>query len=138
MVMDREKVLQALREAQAEYDIKDLDRLVREAWEEGDVLYAEIVVELIERAVEILFNQHFLWVHIIESEDCEEWVPDGWYSFVAVHPETGQCLTFFNDPVYRRRSASFRARIRSADDAVDAVAGLAALIEQNLKSRAVE
>jgi len=136
--MDREKVLQALREVQAEYDIKDLDRLVREAWEEGDVLYAEIVVELIERAVEILFNQHFLWVHIIESEDCEEWVPDGWYSFVAVHPETRQCLTFFNDPVNRRKSASFRARIRSAEDAVDAVMRLAALIEQNLKSHAVE
>jgi hypothetical protein len=55
-----------------------------------------------------------------------------------VHPETGQCLTFFNDPVHRRKSANFRARIRNADDAVDAVARLAELIEQNLKSRAVE
>ena len=137
--MDREKVLQALREAQAEYDIKNLDRLVREAWEEGDVLYAEIVVELTERAIEILFDQHFLWVHIIESEDCEEWIPDGWYSFVAVHPETGQCLTFLKDPVYSWESRiSFSARIRSADDAVDAVMSLAELIEQNLKSRAVE
>jgi len=137
--MDREKVLQALREAQAEYDIKNLDRLVREAWEEGDVLYAEIVVELTERAVEILFDQNFIWVHIIESEDCEEWIPDGWYSFVVVHPETGQCLTFLKDPVHSGKSrASFRARIRSADDAVDAVMRLAELIEQNLKSRAVE
>ena len=74
----------------------------------------------------------------MESEDCEEWIPDGWYSFVAVHPETGQCLTFLNDPVYRCKSASFRARIRSAEDAVDAVMRLAELIEQNLKSRAVQ
>jgi hypothetical protein len=46
-------------------------------------------------------------------------------------------LTFLNDPVYSWKSASFRARIRSADDAVDAVTRLAELIEQNLKSRAV-
>jgi hypothetical protein len=138
MVMDREKVLQALKKAQGEYDIKDLDRFVREAWEEGDVLYAEIVAELTERAIEILFDQHFLWVHIVESEDFEEWIPDGWYSFVAVHPETGQCLTFLKDPVHSGKSrSSFRARIRSADDAVDAVTRLAELIEQNLKSRAV-
>jgi len=136
--MDREKVLQALSEAQAEYDIKDLDSFARTAWEEGDALQAQFVAEMIERAVEILFERHFLWVHIVESEDCELWLPDGWYSFVAVHPETGQCLTFLNDPVYSWKSASFRARIRSADDAVDAVARLAELIEQNLKSRAVE
>jgi len=139
MVMDREKVLQALREAQAEYDIKNLDRLVREAWEEGDVLYAEIVAELTERAIEILFDQHFLWVHIVESEDFEEWIPDGRYSFVAVHPETGQCLTFLKDPVYSWESrSSFRARIRSAEDAIDAVTRLAELIERNLKNRAIE
>jgi hypothetical protein len=138
MVMDREKVLQALREAQAEYNIKDLDNFIRTAWEEGDVLQAQFVAEMVERAVEILFERHFLWVHIVESEDCELWLPDGWYSFVAVHPETGQCLTFLNDSVYRWKSASFRARIRNADDAVDAVTRLAELIEQNLKSRVVE
>jgi len=136
--MDMEKVLQALREAQAEYNIKDLDSFIKTAWEEGDVLQAQFVAEMVERAVEILFGRHFLWVHIVESEDCELWLPDGWYSFVAVHPKTGQCLTFLNDSVYRWKSASFRARIRSADDAVDAVMRLAELIEQNLKSRAVE
>jgi hypothetical protein len=139
MVMDRERVLQAIREAQAEYNIEDLDRFIREAWEEGNILDAEIVAELTERAIEILFDQDFLWVHIIESEDCEEWIPDGWYSFVAVHPETHQCLTVLKDPVYSWESrASFGTRIRSADDAVDAVTRLAELIEQNLKSRAVE
>jgi hypothetical protein len=138
MVMDREKVLQALREAQAEFNIEDLDRFIKQAWEEVDIIDAQIVAELTERAVEILLDQDFLWAHIIESEDCEEWIPDGWYSFIAVHPETGQCLTFLNDPVYSWKSASFRARIRSADDAVDAVTRLAELIEQNLKSRAVE
>jgi hypothetical protein len=137
MVMDREEVLQAFKEVQAEYDIKDLDKFIRTAWEEGDVLQAQFVAEMIERAVEILSERHFLWVHIVESEDCELWLPDGWYSFVAVHPETGQCLTFLNDSVYRCKSASFRARIRSADDAVDAVMRLVELIEQNLKSRAV-
>jgi hypothetical protein len=136
MVMDREKVLQALREAQAKYNIEDLDRFIKQAWEEVDIIDAQIVAELTERAVEILLDQDFLWAHIIESEDCEEWIPDGWYSFIAVHPETGQCLTFLNDPVYSWKSASFRARIRSADDAVDAVTRLAELIEQNLKSRA--
>jgi hypothetical protein len=136
--MDREKVLQAIREAQEEYNIKDLDNFIKTAWEDGDVLQAQFVAELIERAVEILFERHFLWVHIVESEDSEIWIPDGWYSFVAVHPETGQCLTFLNDSVYRWKSASFRARIRSADDAVDAVMRLAELIERNLKSRAVE
>ena len=136
--MDKEKVLQALREAQAEYNIENLDEFIKQAWEEVDIVDAQIVAELTERAVEILLDQDFLWVHIIESEDVEEWIPDGWYSFIAVHPETGQCLTFLNDPVYRCKSASFRARIRSADDAVDAVTGLAELIERNLKSRAVE
>jgi hypothetical protein len=135
--MDREKVLQALREAQAEYNIENLDEFIKKAWEEVDIVDAQIVAELTERAVEILFDQEFLWVHIIESEDCEEWIPDGWYSFVAVHPETGQCLTFLKDPVYSWESRiSFGARIRSADDAVDAVAGLAELIERNLKRHA--
>jgi len=139
MVMDREKVLQALREAQAEYNIENLDEFTKQAWEEGNILDAEIVAELTERAVEILFDQHFLWVHIIESEDCEEWIPDGWYSFVAVHPKTHQCLTVLEDPVYSWESrASFSARIRSAEDAIDAVTRLAELIEQNLKGRAVE
>jgi hypothetical protein len=116
-----------------------LDSFIKTAWEESDVLQAQFVAEIVERAVEILFGRHFLWVHIVESEDCELWLPDGWYSFVAVHPETGQCLTFVKDPVYRWESRiSFSARIRSADDAVDAVTGLAELIEQNLKSRAVE
>jgi len=137
--MDREKVLQALREAQAEYNIEDLDEFIREAWEKVDIIDAQIVAELTERAVEILLDQDFLWAHFIESEDCEEWIPDGWYSFIAVHPETGQCLTFAKDPVYSWESRiSFSARIRSAEDAVEAVAGLAELIEQNLKSRAVE
>jgi hypothetical protein len=139
MVMDREKVLQALREAQAEFNIEDLDRFIKQAWEEVDIIDAQIVAELTERAVEILLDQDFLWAHIIESEDCEEWIPDGWYSFIVVHPETGQCLTFLKDPVYRWESRiSFSARIKSADDAVDAVMSLAELIEQNLKSRAVE
>jgi len=139
MVMDREKVLQALREAQAEYNIEDLDEFIKQAWEEVNIIDAQIVAELTERAVEILLDQDFLWVHIIESEDCEEWIPDGWYSFIAVHPETGQCLTLAKDPVYSWESRiSFSARIRSADDAVDAVTRLAELIEQNLKSRAVE
>jgi gamma-glutamylcyclotransferase (GGCT)/AIG2-like uncharacterized protein YtfP len=137
MVMDKEKVLQALREAQAEYNIENLDEFIKKAWEEVDIVDAQIVAELTERAVEILFDQDFLWVHIIESEDCEEWIPDGWYSFVAVHPETHQCLTVIEDPVYSWESrASFSARIRSAEDAVDAVMSLAELIEQNLKSRA--
>jgi hypothetical protein len=139
MVMDRKKVLQALREAQAEYNIENLDEFIKQAWEEVNIVDAQIVAELTERAVEILLDQDFLWTHIIESEDCEEWIPDGWYSFIAVHPETGQCLTFVKDPVYRWESRiSFSARIRSADDAVDAVAGLAELIEKNLKSRTVE
>jgi hypothetical protein len=139
MVMDKEKVLQALKEAQAEYNIEDLDEFIRQAWEEVDIIDAQIVAELTERAVEILLDQDFLWVHIIESEDCEEWIPDGWYSFVAVHPVSHQCLTVLKDPVYSWESrASFGTRIRSADEAVDAVMRLAELIEQNLKSRAVE
>jgi hypothetical protein len=67
--MDREKVLQALREAQAEYNIENLDEFIKKAWEEVDIVDAQIVAELTERAVEILFDQDFLWVHIIESED---------------------------------------------------------------------
>jgi hypothetical protein len=74
MVMDREKVLQALREAQAEFNIEDLDRFIKQAWEEVDIIDAQIVAELTERAVEILLDQDFLWAHIIESEDCEEWI----------------------------------------------------------------
>jgi hypothetical protein len=85
-----------------------------------------------------VLDQHFLWVHIVEFEDTELRIPDGWYSFVAVHPETGQCLTFTNDQVYRWKCAGFRARIRSADDAIDAVTRLTALIEQNLMSRVVK
>jgi hypothetical protein len=69
MVMDREKVLQALREAQAEYNIEDLDEFIRTGLGRGDIVDAQIVAELTERAVEILFDQDFLWVHIIESED---------------------------------------------------------------------
>ena len=136
--MDREQVRQALEVVQAEFGITDLDHFIRSAWEDGDIVNAEGVAELVERATEIALDQHFLWVHIVEFEDTELRIPDGWYSFVAVHPETGQCLTFINDQVYRWKCAGFRARIRSADDAIDAVTRLTELIEQNLMSRAVK
>ena len=129
-----EEARKALQDIAFEFRIEDLDQFIQSAWQNADFTDAEVVAELIERAVEILNDQYYLWLHVVETEDCELKIPDGWYSFIAVHPQSRLCLTFYYDPIGRWKCMCFRARIRNLSEAVDAVIRLAELIRQNLRS----
>ena len=126
-----EQITRTLEELASEFGIQDLDQFFQSAWQSSDLTDAEIVAELIERTVEDLLDQHFLWLHIVESEDCERLVPDGWFSFVAVHPRNKMCLTFQEKGLWK--DISCRVQIRTLQDAIDAVVTLAELIKQNLQ-----
>jgi len=130
--MDRNQVAQTLQQITTAFGIEDVDQFAQSAWQDADPVSAESVAEVIERAVECLLDQYFLWCHVIESEDCEQFIPDGWYRFIAVHPQSRLCLTFYHDPEGHWKSICFRARIRNIEDAIDAVVRLVDLIQSNL------
>jgi len=133
--MDWEQVAQTLQEIATEFGIEDLDQFIQSAWQDADPVSAGCVAEVIERASERLLDQYFLWSHIVETEDCEWFIPDGWYCFIAVHPESRLCLTFRHDWVGCLKSICFRARIRNIEDAIDAVVRLVDLIQSNLTNQ---
>ena len=126
-----EKITRTLQELASEFGIQNLDQFIQSAWQSSDSTDAEIVAELIERTVEDLLDQHFLWLHIVESEDCERLIPDGWYNFITVHPESRLCVTFQDTVPWK--DIGFRVRIRTLQDAINAVITLTELIKQNLQ-----
>jgi len=103
---------------------------IRFAWEDADPCLCEQVAEIIERAVELTVDRVFIWAHIVESADAERFDPDGWYSFIAVDPETGKCLTLHDD--YCSKTILARFRILDEQEAVEAVTKLSCLILKNL------
>ena len=103
---------------------------IRFAWEDSDPCLCEQIAEIIERAVELTVDRVFVWAHIVESADAERFDPDGWYAFIAVDPETGQCLTLHED--YRGKTILARFRILDEQEAVEAVTRLSCLILENL------
>jgi hypothetical protein len=103
---------------------------IRFAWEDSDPCLCEQVAEIIERAVELTVDRVFIWAHIVESADAERFDPDGWYSFIAVDPETGKCVTLHED--YRGKTILARFRILDEDEAIEAVTKLSHLILERL------
>ena len=103
---------------------------IRFAWEDSDPCLCEQVAEIIELSVERVVDRVLIWAHIVESADAERFDPDGWYAFIAVDPETGQCLTLHED--YRGKTILARFRILSEEEAVEAVTKLSRLILERL------
>jgi hypothetical protein len=67
----------------------------------------------------------------VESQDAEQFYPDGWYAFIAVDPNTRKCVTFHDD--YCGKTILARLRVQEGEqEAVEAVAKLSCLILQNL------
>jgi len=133
--MEKTRILEALVNVYNEFadepGAEGLSETIRQAWQSGDIVLASLVAEIIERAVELLTDKVFLWHHDIEFEDYETCVPDGFYRFIAVDPETGRCLTFHKEMAWR--SISFRTEIKDLGQAIDAVAKLVDVITTNLK-----
>jgi 6-pyruvoyl-tetrahydropterin synthase len=114
----------------AEGEEPETPNFIRFAWEDSDPCLCEQVAEIIERSVELTVDRVFLWAHIVESADAERFDPDGWYAFIAVDPETGQCLTLHED--YCGKTILARFRILDEQEAVEAVTKLSCLILENL------
>jgi len=129
--MTEREVMKTLQEISSEFGIEDLEQFIKSAWQSADLTDFETIAELVERAVENFLDECFLWIHVIETENCEQFVPDGWFSFVAVHPRNKMCLTFQDTGPWK--DISCRVQIRTLQDAVNAVMTLTELIKSNLQ-----
>jgi len=137
IIMEKAQILKALVEvynnefADDDPGAEGLSATIERAWQSGDIVLASLVAEIIERAVELLTDKVFLWHHDIEFEDYETCVPDGFYRFIAVDPETGTCLTFHKDVVWN--NIAIRAEIKDLGQAIKAVEKLLDVVTANLK-----